>query len=214
ELVAATGDEALHDYVKSAPISTGLGWQNMGTYGILAYLLHAGDRADPETAGRMRSALMTEAAGVIESYRAEPYGISLGTNYYWGSNLGVANNAMTLLLANIFAPDQEYVEAALEHMSYLVGKNALSQSYISGFGSRPMQNPHHRPSVAVGQTVPGMVAGGPNSGGTGGDRVLERAREGLSPMKSYIDDNGSYASNEVTIYWNSPVYFVLALLNL
>jgi endoglucanase len=185
----------------------------MGTYGIIAYLLQTGDKADAALTAQMRDRLLSEADSVMDRYRSDPYGISLGTNYYWGSNLGVANNAMTLLLANIIEPDRAYVDAALEHMSYLLGKNALSQSYISGFGSRPMQNPHHRPTVAIGQTVPGMVAGGPNAGGTGGDRALERAREGLPPMKSYIDHIDSYASNEVTIYWNSPVYFLLAILD-
>jgi endoglucanase len=214
ELFAATGDESFHEYLKTATISVGLGWQRMGTYGIIAYLFHAGDKADATLTAQMRDALLNEAETVMMRYNNEPYGISLGDNFNWGSNMGVANNAMTLLLANIIDPRKAYIDAALEHMSYLLGKNALGQSYISGFGSRPMQNPHHRPSVAVGQTVPGMVAGGPNSGGTGGDRELEQARVGKSPMKSYIDHIGSYASNEVTIYWNSPVYFVLAVLDL
>jgi len=213
ELFAATGDEAFHDYIKGADISVGLGWSRMGTYGIIAYLLHAGDRADADLTGRMKDRLLTAASEIMGRYKTDPYGISLGADFHWGSNMTVANNAMTLLLANIFDPNQEYVNAALEHMSYLLGKNALNQSYISGFGARPMQNPHHRPSVAVGEAVPGMVAGGPNAGNLGGDRTLEQAREGRPPMKSYIDHIDSWASNEVTIYWNSPVYFVLAVLD-
>jgi len=34
------------------------------------------------------------------------------------------------------------------------------------------------------------------------------------PAKRYVDHNESFASNEVAIYWNSPLYFVMAFLGL
>ena len=214
ELFAATGEEAFHDYIKAGDLHTGLGWNNMGTYGLVAYLLHAGDRADADLTAGMKSRLQNACREILDRYRADPYGISLGENYYWGSNMAVGNNAMTLILGHLLLDDAPgYTEAALDHMHYLMGVNALSQGYISGFGSKAMENPHHRPSVAVGQTVPGMVAGGPN-GNTNNDPTLKKFCEGLPPMKCYIDHIDSYASNEITIYWNSPVYFVLALLDL
>ena len=214
ELFAATGDETIHTYIKNADLSTGLGWVNMGTYGLAAYLLHAGDKADAGLTQKMKDLLISEAKGILNRSKYDPYGISLGIKYSWGSNMAVSNNAMTLLLAGLFDDDEQYRETALEHMHYLVGKNALNKCYISGFGHDPMMNPHHRPSVAVGQAVPGMVAGGPNIGNTGGDNTLGNYREGLPPMKCYIDDKESFASNEIAIYWNSSVYFVLAVLGL
>ena len=214
ELFAATGEESFHDFIKSGELHTGLGWTKMGTYGLTAYLLHAGDKADDGLALRMRNKLQASCNDIMGRYQTEPYGVSLGSGYYWGSNMAVGNNAMTLLLGDLLLDSAPgYAEAALDQMHYLLGTNALSKSYISGFGSKPMQNPHHRPSVAIGQAVPGMVSGGPN-GDPGDPTLKEFCKEGLPPMMCYIDHIDSYSSNEVAIYWNSPVYFVLAVLDL
>ncbi|MBR3105136.1 MAG: glycoside hydrolase family 9 protein, partial [Lachnospiraceae bacterium] len=32
----------------------------------------------------------------------------------------------------------------------------------------------------------------------------------VAPMKCYADHNLSYSTNEITIYWNSPLVFTLA----
>nr|AGS53231.1 cellodextrinase [uncultured bacterium contig00102] len=212
ELFVATGDETYHDYLKSSKVYTGMGWTSLGTYGIVNYLLRAGDKADAALSDKMKSALASEVKTVMDNYQKDPYGISLGGVYQWGSNMYLANNAAMLLLYNIIEPGEGYYDAALEHMSYLLGKNALSQSYITGFGSNASKDPHHRLSVAAGQTVLGMVVGGPN-GKTNDDPVLNANRKGEPPMKCYIDNRESYASNEVAIYWNSPVYLLLALLD-
>ena len=213
ELFAATGNEAYHEYIKSGELHAGLGWSKMGTFGLTAYLLRAGGRADAGLTARMKDKLLSAARDIMDKCEADPYGISLGSDYRWGSNMTVANNAMTLLLAGIFDKKEEYREAALEHMHYLLGKNALGKSYISGFGSNPVKNPHHRPSVAAGRAAPGMVAGGPK-GDTANDAVLKRFCGGLPPMKCYVDHMESFSSNEVAVYWNSPVYFLLAFMGL
>jgi endoglucanase len=214
ELFIATGNEKYHDYIKTAELSTGLGWSRMGTFGLIAYLFHAGDNADDDLYRRMELRLLAHAIEIYERYSIDPYGVSLGTNYHWGSNMSVSNNAVTLLLAGFFDESvrESYTKAALDHMHYLLGKNPLSQGYVTGFGSNPAMNPHHRPSVAKGQTVPGMVVGGPNRN-TSNDPTLRRERDGYPPSKAYIDHIDSYASNEVTIYWNSPMYLAAALLD-
>ena len=33
---------------------------------------------------------------------------------------------------------------------------------------------------------------------------------GLPPAKSYVDETGAYACNEVAINWNAPLVFLLA----
>ncbi|MCL2721410.1 MAG: glycoside hydrolase family 9 protein [Treponema sp.] len=216
ELFAVTGDDEYHNYIKTREISIGLGWSKMGTYGIIAYLLHAGNKADVNLTQKMKDTLFSAAEKIFEKCKTDHYGISLGTYYRWGSNMDVGNNAMTLLLVDHisnghFPKNENYREAALEHVHYLLGKNALNQCYVSGFGSKPMRNPHHRPSVAVGKAVPGMVSGGPN-GHTRGDVILHKTCEGLPPMKCFVDHIESCASNEIAIYWNSSVYFVLSYL--
>jgi endoglucanase len=123
-----------------------------------------------------------------------------------------ANSSSVNVLGSRFFEDASvYIDAALEHVHYLLGRNPLSQSYITGFGSNASKHPHHRPSVAVGSAVPGMVIGGPNMN-TQQDRALQTHCTGLPPSKCYIDHKDSFASNEITIYWNSTVYFVAAVL--
>jgi endoglucanase len=213
ELFLATGNEAYHGFIKSAELTTGLGWQRVGTFGLIAYIFHSGGSADAELLQNMKDTLLSHAEGIYERYTNDPYGVSLGTNYYWGSNMSVANNALTLLLAGFIDETLkiDYDKAALDHMHYLLGKNALSQSYVTGFGSNPARYPHHRPSVAIGETVPGMVVGGPNRNHSN-DPKLQETRSGFPPMMSYIDHIDSYASNEITIYWNSPMYMAAAML--
>ena len=118
----------------------------------------------------------------------------------------VANNAMLLLLTS-----KDFSQAAMAHFHYLLGNNPLSQGYITGFGPNAASNPHHRPSVSKGHAVSGMVVGGPNRN-THQDSALQEHCTGNAPAKCFVDHKNSFAGNEITIYWNSPVYFIAALL--
>ena len=209
ELYSATGKDVYHDYVLQNRAEAGLGWDHMGHYASLAYILLPENAANPEKRAEMAESLLAGCERVMASYSAEPYMVSLGMDYPWGSNMHVANNAVLLLIGNMLKPNPAYVEAAGEHLRYLFGRNALSQSYVTGFGAKPPQHPHHRPSEAAGAPVPGMVVGGPN--GQLEDPFVAVWLKGLPPAKCYADSDQSYSTNEVTIYWNSPAYLLLAL---
>ena len=93
-------------------------------------------------------------------------------------------------------------------MNYLLGQNANGISYVTRFGSLSARRPHHRPSVKAKEAMPGMLVGGPN---TGLEDNIDAARlRKLPPARQYTDDWGAYALNEVTIYWNSPLVYLLA----
>ena len=95
-------------------------------------------------------------------------------------------------------------------MNYLFGNNPNNICYLTGVGSNPAKLPHHRPSAACNAPMPGMLVGGPEP------RILdeymkETYKDGApAPAKCYADVTGSYSTNEITIYWNSPLVFVLA----
>jgi endoglucanase len=215
ELFAATKDDKYHDYIKMSELFSGLGWGDMGAYGLIAYLMHTGEKADDVLMQQMKDKLLHECSVIMDKHKNDAYGVSLGEVYRWGSNMIVANNAMMLLIGSRFIPDGSvYTQAALEHLHYLLGRNALSQSYITGFCPTGPKNPHHRPSVAKGSAVPGMVVGGPCMHDIKRDIPLSTQCKGFPPAKRYIDHIESFASNEITIYWNSPVYFVMAVLGL
>ncbi|MDR2717299.1 MAG: glycoside hydrolase family 9 protein [Treponema sp.] len=224
-LFAATGDETYHEYIKKCELYTeecrtdilfpfGLGWGNVETYGFMEYLLNAAYTTDDGVTRQMKDKLLNCCDIIMKSYAANPYGVSLGEVYRWGSNMTVANNAMMLIAGSRFTADSRaYTEAALEHFHYLLGRNPLSHSYITGFGYQFPHNPHHRPSAAKDSAVPGMVVGGPCMSVIR-DPAINAHCPDAPPAKRYVDHKESFASNEVAIYWNSPVYFVMAALGL
>ena len=211
ELLKATGKKEYNDYIVSAYkdlIPSGLGWASVGSYGTYAYLTAPPDKVDSALAARLKSDLVKEAKQLLELSGKDGYKISLGQSYPWGSNMSVANNAMLLLIANLIEPNAAYNQSAAEHLNYLFGVNCLSYSFVTGFGTKSPDHTHHRPSMAAGQTLPGMLVGGPNSNLE--DPYARAVLEGLPPAQCYADNAQSYSTNEITIYWNSPLVFVLS----
>lgn len=212
ELYSTTSEDEFMQYIAISPVYMGLGWADMGTYGAFDVVLNADRMAVPGICDKFTFFILTECDAVLKAMRDEPYLVSLGTYYPWGSNMNIANNALLLLMGDRLSPAGHYRQAAMEHVHYLLGRNTNNICYVTGFGSNSPQNPHHRPSVTKGKPFPGMLVGGPHAGL--GDPILREQRRMAAPAKSYIDHADSYASNEVAIYWNSPLYCVLSLLEL
>lgn len=215
ELFRATGDEAYHTHFKALAAQQfpkyELGWADMGGYGTFAYLLQDAAKSDNALLNWLKDGLLEEADKLAAICTADGYGISLtSADYIWGSNMVVMNRAMLLLIAYHLSGDGKYEAMALNHIHYLMGRNPLDISYVTGYGDRPVMHPHHRPSVgdSVAEPVPGLVAGGPNRG-LNDDCMMEHL-QGKAPAECFIDDELSYAGNEVTIYWNSPAVFVVS----
>lgn len=139
-----------------------------------------------------------------------PYHVSLD-RYEWGSNSDVLNQAMILCVAHSLTGDEKYLTGAERINDYIFGKNATGYCFLTGYGSKRVMFPHHRPSGADGieAPVPGFIIGGPNN-----DRQDQHEVEYSSeyPAKAYEDVEPSFASNEVCINWNAPAVFVLGYL--
>ena len=54
------------------------------------------------------------------------------------------NRMMMMGLAYDFTQDRVYLDNMVESMDYLLGRNPLNKSYISGYGENPLEHPHHR----------------------------------------------------------------------
>jgi endoglucanase len=145
----------------------------------------------------------------VERSGRNGYRISMTSNdYVWGSNGVAANYGMQLLVANALRHDPRYVQAALENLHYLLGRNTFSLSWVTQLGANPYRHPHHRPSGADGKLEPwpGLLSGGPNRGRQ--DPATKKLPD-LPPAKMYLDEEASYATNEVAINWNAPLVFLL-----
>ncbi len=126
----------------------------------------------------------------------------------WGSNSFVLNNAIIMALAYDRTGDAKYVNAIAEGMNYILGRNPLDKSYITGYGERPLQNPHHRfwahqANAKFPSAPPGVVSGGPNSG-LQDPYVQAAGLAGCAPQKCFVDNIEAWSANEMAINWNAP----------
>ena len=153
------------------------------------------------------------AEALVANSNSNGYGNTLiATDYVWGSNGVAANHALLLFIANQFHANKSFVDAALNNLHYLTGRNCFGISWVTQLGARPFQHPHHRPSIAdhLDQPWPGLLSGGPNAHPV--DEVAKALQPG-PPMRMYIDDHAAYSVNEVAINWNAPLVFLLAAAN-
>ena len=193
-------------------ISPGLGWSQMISY---AYwdLWKAGreDAADDEMAKLCESCgdiFAKAAADLMQKSSKDAYSMTLGKVYPWGSNMSVANNAMLLMMASQITGEDPCRELAKRHLDYLLGANGLGMCFVTGEGTRSPVNPHHRPSQALGSVMRGMLVGGPDSSLE--DPYAKGVLADQAPAMCYVDNAQSFSTNEVTIYWNSPLIYLLS----
>lgn len=158
---------------------------------------------------------MTSAAdGYVSRMATQGYAVPVPADgYFWGSNGEVANDAIVLATAAELTGDGRYRTGALETMDYLLGRNALGQSYVTGYGTKSSQNQHHRfwahqLDASLPHPPAGSLAGGPDSALD--DPVAKEKLQGCAPAACYIDDIGSYSTNEVAINWNAPLAWLAA----
>ena len=211
-LYAATGCGEYHDYIKShlnPAWAADLGWADVGAYGNVVYLGMNKKLQDTDVRNAIEGHLLCAVEKVVKATESSEYNISV-SDFIWGSNMVVLNNAMLLLMANDIQPRNAYLDCVQRHVDYIFGDNPMSVCYVTGVSESSARHPHHRPSVSTGQTMPGMLVGGP-------DQYLHDAcaSEHLphsTPPCCYIDHAESYSTNEVAIYWNSPLVYVMARL--
>ncbi|MDQ2086156.1 glycoside hydrolase family 9 protein [Herbivorax sp. ANBcel31] len=211
ELYKVTEDQEYLEYMENNVLPrAGFGWRDMGSYALVALLTtdHIDEESDLYQAAKDR--FIDDAQGVLEVWEEDGYKVALDY-YVWGSNKDLADRTMMLIFADKLQPNPKYKEAVLDQLHYFLGRNASDISYVTGYGEKSAQNPHHRPSVILGETVPGMLVGGPNNEimDIEGDPVSQMVDDNTPPARRYADITGSYATNEICIYWNSPLAYVL-----
>ncbi len=208
ELYIATGDKTYEKAVNeclSEYYSIGLGWADVGTYAI--YDLAKAKNIDDKIKTTARDAVVKRADELMKRCDESDLFMALGDEYPWGSNMTVANNGMTFLMASNLTKDSKYKEYAQRHRDYIFGVNGTAYCYVTGYGTLSPVSTHHRPSQALGKTMSGMLVGGPDSNLE--DPYATAVLYGLPPALAYVDNSQSFSCNEVTIYWNSPLIYLL-----
>jgi len=219
ELFATTHDavygEVLHRLHYFTDPAQEPGWPSTASLGTITLAITAG-ALDPKEQAAQRALIVAAADSYLADEARSGYHLPYAsTNYGWGSNSGLLNRAMLLGLAARFTGQARYRDGMIDVMDYLLGRNPLDQSFISGFGTRPMKNPHHRfwahsLDAHLPPPPPGVVSGGPN--GHPADDIA-RAMGPCAPQRCWKDDARAYSLNEVAINWNAPLVWVAAYLD-
>ena len=215
ELFATTGEQEFYNELQARPprvrFRAGESWTGyMGNMAAYTLLRHP-DRVPQEMRNELRELVITLADSLVMDINKNPYRQPI-TQFEWGSNSDVLNAAMLLAAAHRQEPKEEYIAAMRSSMNYVLGNNPNHVCYLTGFGTRAPMNIHHRPSIGDGiaAPVPGLLSGGPNSKQQ--DREYATYPEGAAPMRSWTDQEGSYASNEICLNWNAPFTYVAGYL--
>ena len=157
----------------------------------------------------LKAHFISQAERSLEFSQKSVFGLDI-PHFGWGSNGAVCDVAHSLMVAYKLTGKKEYREAACQQISYILGCNPLNICYVTGSGSKSVVQPHHRPSIASGKIMPGMLAGGPCEGLH--DAYAKDHLQNLPPLKCYADAVPSYSTNEVAIYWNSAFVYLLSAL--
>ncbi|MCR5718563.1 MAG: glycoside hydrolase family 9 protein [Oscillospiraceae bacterium] len=243
ELYAATGD----DYYEK-PIQTGttafavptsltggeaagipgsFDWGHTAALGTLTLALHT-DMLNSTDAAKIEENLTSAANYYLELEKQQGFGLPYGqsqisyddsdSGYIWGSNSVVADNAIILAYAGDMTNKPDYLNGVVSAVDYLLGRNAMDYSYVTGYGTHSVQYPHHRwwsnlLSDAYPKAPCGVLVGGPNSGmedpwvrGSGWKKGQ------IPPQKCYLDHIEAWSVNECTINWNTPLCWLTSYL--
>jgi endoglucanase len=201
-------------------VPSSMTWQQVAALGTLSLAVVPGalPPADQKTA---RNAVVAAADRYLDILKARGFRVPIDwgkdNQAPWGSNSYLLNNLVVLGLAADFTDGKKYLNAVVAGMDYILGRNAMDQCYVTGYGSRPLLNPHHRfwafqSNRKYPHAPPGAVSGGPNSGLQ--DPYVKAANlVDCAPDKCFADHIESWSTNEITINWNAPFAWVLFYLD-
>ncbi|GIJ33519.1 glycoside hydrolase family 9 protein [Micromonospora sediminimaris] len=224
ELYLTTGESAYLTDLTASPHHTGdvfdprgFGWQSVAALGRLDLAtVPNGLPAAEQT--RIRESVIDAADGYLAEIGRQAYGLPMPgdpNSYFWGGNGAIINNAVVLATAFDLTGAAKYRDGAVQTMDYILGRNALNISYVTGWGEHAAENQHSRifgfqldPSMP--KPPAGSIAGGPNAALQ--DPFVEQLLEGCAPMFCFVDDIASYSTNEVAINWNSALAWISSFL--
>ena len=189
-------------------------WGDVTELASIEWMLHP--QGVEEFAAEKKAALLAylkpymDEAETISVHRS-PYG-NREEDFFWGCNSeGCCWRGVECLYAYRLTGEEKYLVNAERCLNHILGQNATGFCYVTGFGTRPTKDPHHRLSYSHPKgTLPGFLAGGPNRMRQDAETDSVRYPKNVSADESYLDFQPSYASNEVTINWNVTLFALTA----
>jgi endoglucanase len=219
ELFLTTGDKEFADYLANSPLhkddvwrERGFDWGNVAQLGRLDLAVVPSKLADRD---RVRESVVEGADKYLAMLKKNPWGMPYASTdrYDWGSNGQILNNMVVLATAFDITGNVKYRDGVLQGMDYVLGRNVLNRSYVTGYGTSYSVNQHSRwYAKQLDKKLPpppkGTLAGGANGGNE--DDLAKKQLAGCVGQYCYLDDIMAFASNELTINWNAPLAWVSA----
>jgi endoglucanase len=222
ELFITTGDDTYRQAVLTSPLHghsdavfphDGFSWGSTAALGALD-LATVPNKLTADQLAAVRTMVTDAADGYAQESQDALYGLPYapsGDHYAWGSNSQVLNNAVVLGVAGDLTGEAKYRDAVVHALDYILGRNPLNQSYVTGFGERNSHNQHsriwaHQLNADLPNPPAGTLAGGPDNQLE--DPTAQSKLTGCAPAMCYIDDIESYSTNESAINWNAPLAWV------
>ncbi len=216
ELYFSTGDEKYFEIAQQyAPEKyTTPTWNNvyaLGTHTLIRY----GDALDIEERSfinRIKNQLLIYAETSSRHAELSPYAAPYGRDardFFWGCNADRASSqGIAFIYAWMITNNAKYSSAALQNMDYLLGRNATEYCFVTGFGSKNPQHPYgFLSSTDTEIIISGFLVGGPNP-----QKEDQCIYPSEIPDECYIDNETCYASNGLSLNWQSLfAYFSTAL---
>lgn len=227
ELYTSTGDESYYADLQSYPsafeipyrlggpdgVTGSFDWGSTGALGSLTLLLHGDVLADAERT-TLQTNLLTSANAYLKMESEQGYGLPYQSAPIWASNSFVTDNTIVLAYAYDLSQKQDYLDGVISAMDYILGHNPMDNSYVTGYGERSSQYPHHRfwaiaKSSALPKAPCGVMVGGPNMGMEDSMMKAQKFDKlGTAPLRYYLDDIEAYSVNECAINWNTSLAWV------
>ncbi|MER6346892.1 glycoside hydrolase family 9 protein [Streptomyces sp. NPDC001595] len=220
ELYLTTGEQRFADHILNSPVHTadifgplGFDWARTGAAARLD-LATVPNRLPGRD--KVRQSVVKGADRYLATLKAHPYGMPYApedNTYDWGSSHQVLNNAVVLATAYDITGSAKYRDGAVQSMDYVLGRNALNISYVTGYGDVSAQNQHsrwyaHQLDAKLPNPPAGSLSGGPNSSIQ--DPLAQSKLQGCVGQFCYIDDIQSWSTNEITINWNAALARIAA----
>ncbi|WP_437783628.1 glycoside hydrolase family 9 protein [Sorangium sp. So ce1097] len=231
ELFVTTGKPEYKQVVQSSPlnarfptevdgVASSMNWKVTDALGQISMAIVPGN-VDAAWQQQLRGRIAKAADHYLAIADKEGYRTLVqrtpADKYEWGSNSFVLNNMLVLALAHDVTKQQKYLDGVVLGMDYLLGRNPLGQSYVTGYGDKPLENPHHRfwahqANSKYPKAPPGAVSGGPNSS-LQDPHAQSAGLKGCVAQRCFVDHIEAWSVNEITINWNAPFAWVTAFLD-
>lgn len=223
ELYLTTGDPLWLKRAKASPhwsgpvfYPEGFSWRSVAALARIQ-LASVPSRLSKNELKAIQNSVIKAADAYLQQQKTEAFGLMYNPKdgFGWGSNQSLIQNMIVVATAFDVTGVRRYLQAVRESMDYLLGRNALGNSYVTGYGTTSShQQFSYMFAASADPSYPpppkGALAGGPNSGLA--DDYAIKTLKGCAPQACYVDDARSFSTNEIAINWNAPLTWIASFL--